>query len=182
MLVSNNTTVLHSYPGLIAIVTAEWRGTKNIMAAGWHSFISYAPPIYGVAIGEERFTHQLIKDSGEFAISFVGADNAHFIEEVGKSTGRDGDKFERFHIPYQKAETIQAPILTDAYVVYECKVKDIRKYGDHDWVVADITKFHLDETCFRNGLPNWNKLEIPLYIGQSKYMVGNKNAEIKIIK
>lgn len=179
MLVSTDTTVLHCYPGLIALVTSEYNGTKNIMAAGWHSFISYSPPIYGVAIGEERFTHHLIKESGEFAISFVHAGNAHYIESVGKTTGKDGDKFERFNIPYQRAETIGVPILKEAYVVYECRVKDIRTYGDHDWFVADISRFHKDETCFQNGLPNWSTIKIPLYIGQSQYLIANKQAEIK---
>ncbi|WNF36962.1 flavin reductase family protein [Bacillaceae bacterium IKA-2] len=182
MLKSTNKTVLHSYPGLIALVTAEWNGTKNIMSAGWHSYISYAPPIYGVAIAEERFTHHLVKNSGEFAIQFVPAEFAQYIEGSGKLTGGDGDKFEALKIPYKKGETINSPILTDAYVVYECKVKDIQKYGDHDWIVADITKFHKDETRFKDGLPNWDNLELPLFIGKSQYLVANKDTKIVTVE
>lgn len=177
LLKSTDETVLHCYPGLIALVTAEWNGTKNIMAAGWHSYLSYAPPVYGVAIAEERFTHHLVKNSGEFAIQFVPAQFAQYIEGSGKLTGSDGDKLEALGIPYQKGETINCPILTDAYVVYECKVKDIQKYGDHDWIVGEITKFHKDETCFENGLPNWDNLELPLFIGQSQYLIGNKDTK-----
>ncbi len=178
MLKSTNETVLHCYPGLMALVTSEWNGTKSIMTAGWHSYMSFAPPIYGVAIGEERFTHHLIKNSGEFAIQFVPAEFAQYIEGAGKLSGRDGDKFERLNIPYRKGETIQSPILTDAYVVYECKVKDIQKIGDHDWVIGEITNFQKDETRFAAGLPNWDKLEIPLYIGQSQYAIANKDTKI----
>ncbi|OIJ15121.1 flavin oxidoreductase [Anaerobacillus alkalilacustris] len=177
MLKSTNETVLHCYPGLIAVVTAEWNGTKNIMAAGWHSYMSYAPPIYGVAIAEERFTHHLVKNSGEFAIHFLPAEFAHYIEGSGKLSGKDGDKLEALNIPYKKGETVNSPILTDAYVVYECKVKDIQKFGDHDWIVGEITKFHKDETCFDGFLPNWDKLEIPLYIGQSQYVIANKETK-----
>ncbi|MCT8136533.1 flavin reductase family protein [Anaerobacillus sp. CMMVII] len=177
MLQSTNNTVLHCYPGLIALVTAEWNGTKNIMAAGWHSYISYAPPIYGVAIAEERFTYHLVKNSGEFAIQFVPAEYAKYIEGAGKLSGRDGDKLEALNISYKKGETVDCPILTEAYVVYECKVKDIQKYGDHDWIVGDITRFHKDETRFDGGLPNWDKLEIPLFIGQSQYVIANKDTK-----
>lgn len=177
MLKSTDETVLHCYPGLIALVTAEWNGTKNIMAAGWHSYISYAPPIYGVAIAEERFTHHLVKNSGQFAIQFVPAQLAKYIEAAGKLSGKNGDKLAALGISYQNGETIQCPILTDAYVVYECKVKDIQKYGDHDWIVGEITKFHKDETCFKGGLPNWDQLQIPLFIGQSQYLIANKDTK-----
>ncbi|RXJ01920.1 flavin reductase family protein [Anaerobacillus alkaliphilus] len=177
MLKSTNKTVLHCYPGLIALVTAEWDGTKNIMAAGWHSYISYDPPIYGVAIGEERFTHHLVKNSGEFAIQFVPAEFAEYIEGSGKNTGRDGNKFDLLNISHKQGETVNCPILTEAYVVYECKVRDVQRYGDHDWFVGDITMFHKDETCFENGLPNWDKLEIPLYLGQSQYVIANRETK-----
>lgn len=182
LLESTDKTVLHCYPGLIALVTVELNGTKNVMAAGWHSYVSFDPPIYGVAIGEERFTHHLVKESGEFAISFVPAEYARYIEGAGKLSGRDGDKFEALNIPYTKGDTVNAPILTDAYVAYECKVRDIQRYGDHDWVVADISKFHKDETCFVNGLPNFENLEIPLFIGQSQYVIVNKDTKIKKIE
>lgn len=177
MLKSTNDTVLHCYPGLIALVTAEWNGTKNIMAAGWHSYISFAPPIYGVAIAEERFTYHLVKNSGEFAIQFVPAEYAKYIEGSGKLTGRDGDKLEALNIPFKKGETVNCPILTDAYVVYECKVKDIQKYGDHDWIVGDITRFHKDEELFDGFKPNWDKLELPLFIGQSQFVIANKETK-----
>lgn len=181
MLKSTNQTVLHSYPGLIALVTSEWNGTKNIMAAGWHTYTSYDPPIYGVAIGEGRFTHHLVKHSGEFAIQFVPAEYAKYIEAAGKKSGRDGNKFDLLNISHKRGETVNCPILTEAYIAYECKVRDVQTYGDHDWFVGDITVFHKDETRFVNGLPNWDKLEIPLYLGQSKYIITDKETKIVTI-
>lgn len=177
MLKSTNETVLHCYPGLIALVTAEWNGTKNVMAAGWHSYISFAPPIYGVAIAKERFTYDLVKNSGEFAIQFLPANFVKYIEGSGKLSGRDGDKIKALQLPIKSGETINSPILTDAYVVYECKVKDILTYGDHDWFVGEITKFHKDESYFDGFSPNWDNLEMPLYVGQSKYVIANKDTK-----
>jgi flavin reductase (DIM6/NTAB) family NADH-FMN oxidoreductase RutF len=176
-------TVMHSYPGMVALVTAEWNGRRNIMAAGWHSYISYEPPIYGVAIAEERFTHHLVKNSGEFAINFVPGEMAHHIQQAGVSTGKDIDKFETFSIEYEKGKTVNAPILKEAYVSYECKVIDIRKYGDHDWIVGQISMFYKDADRFQvNGLPDWNKLSIPLYLGRSEYLLADKNARFKTIR
>jgi flavin reductase (DIM6/NTAB) family NADH-FMN oxidoreductase RutF len=176
-------TVMHSYPGMVALVTAEWEGKKNIMAAGWHSYISYEPPIYGVAIAEERFTHHLVKQSGEFAINFVPGELAHFIQHAGITSGADIDKFAAFDIAFEEGETVKSPILKDAYVAYECKVVDNQRYGDHDWIVGQISMFYKDVERFKeNGLPDWEKLHIPLYLGRSEYLIADETCKIKKVR
>ncbi|MGP4108758.1 flavin reductase family protein [Virgibacillus sp. L01] len=163
-------TVMHSYPGMVALVTVTYNGKSNIMAAGWHSYISFDPPMYGVAIGRERYTFNLVKDAGEFAINFVPYEKAAFIQETGVYTGENLDKFHHGKISYDNGMTINAPILHDAYVAYECKTVDINTYGDHDWFVGNITQCYSDDDLFlENGLPDFNKLEIPLYLGRSQY-------------
>lgn len=182
MIKATNELVLHSYPGLMALVTAKHGDVQNVMTAGWHSYISVEPPMYGVAIGKERFTHHLIKESHSFAINFVPAQYAHYIEAAGKLTGRDGDKFERIGMKWKEGETTASPILENAYVAYECSVIDIHSYGDHDWIVANITKFHRDDSKFENGLPNFDKINLPLFLGQSKYLITDNATTIKEIK
>lgn len=163
--------VMHSYPGMVALVTVSYKDKTNIMAAGWHSYISHNPPIYGVAIGRERYTYELVKNAGCFAINFLPYEKAAFIQKVGVYTGENLDKFINGKMLYEQGMTIDAPILRDAYVAYECKTIDINSYGDHDWFVGDITQGYRDEELFlENGLPNFGKLEIPLYIGRSEYV------------
>jgi flavin reductase (DIM6/NTAB) family NADH-FMN oxidoreductase RutF len=162
-------TVMHSYPGLVALVTVKANEKKNIMAAGWHTYISYEPPMYGVAIGRERYTYELIKEAGMFAINFLPFEKAEEIHKAGILTGAKTDKLAT--LSFEEGVETGAPILKDAYVAYECKTNDINTYGDHDFFVADLVGFYRDEECFlENGLPNLTKLSIPLYLGKSKYM------------
>lgn len=62
--------IMHCYPGMVAIVTVSHNGEDNVMAAGWHSYISFTPPIYGVAIGPERHTYQLVKMKEPLRLTF----------------------------------------------------------------------------------------------------------------
>lgn len=173
-------TVMHSYPGLVALITAEWEGTRNLMAAGWHSYISYEPPMYGVAIAPERFTHHLIVGAGAFAVNFVPAAWAHYIQEAGQRTGAEGDKFAALGIEWDAGAATGAPILRTAYVAYECRVADRQTYGDHDWFVGDMVAFWKDEALFlENGLPDFTKLELPLYLGRSQYLIA-KETTVKV--
>ncbi|TLS37487.1 flavin reductase family protein [Pseudalkalibacillus caeni] len=179
MLKKTEKIVMHSYPGMVAIVTAKLGSERNVMAAGWHSYISYEPAIYGVAIAEERFTHRLVKGSGEFVINFLPAEMAEVIQFSGTESGSAVDKFQELNLKTLEAETVGAPVLKDAYVAYECKVMDFNRYGDHDWIVGKISMFHKDMDRFQgNGLPDWDKLHIPLYLGRSQYLIADNNSRI----
>ncbi|KAA0547213.1 flavin reductase family protein [Bacillus sp. BGMRC 2118] len=168
---------MHSYPGMVALVTVSYEGKQNIMAAGWHTYISYEPPIYGVAIGRERYSYHLIKKAGAFAINFLPYEKASFIQQAGVVTGEHVNKFELGEMSYEDGISTGSPILKDSYIAYECTVMDRNSYGDHDWFVGSIVQFYRDEEKFlENGLPNFEKLSIPLYIGRSTYTkVDNKS-------
>lgn len=174
---------MHSYPGMVALVTVSYKDKTNIMAAGWHSYISHNPPIYGVAIGRERYTYELVKNAGCFAINFLPYAKAAFIQETGVYSGDNLNKFVNGKMLYDQGITIDAPILRDAYVAYECKTIDINSYGDHDWFVGDITQCYRDEELFlETGLPDFNKLEIPLYLGRSAYAKLDRNSRVNEFK
>ena len=132
-----------------------------------------------MAIGRERYTYELVKNAGCFAINFLPYDKASFIQETDVHSGGNLNKLVNGGILYEPGITIDAPILRDAYVAYECKTIDINSYGDHDWFVADITQYYRDEEMFlNNGLPNFKKLEIPLYLGRSEYARLDRNSQI----
>lgn len=172
--------VMHSYPGMVAIVTARWNQKQNVMAAGWHSYISIDPPIYGVAVAKERFTHHLIQHSGSFGVHFFPAGKSEWIQKVGVLSGAAVDKFAQLGIEYEQGLTADLPILTDAYVAYECRVLDVQTYGDHDWFVGTITQFYRDDDLFlENNLPDFHQLQIPLYLGRSTYAVLDADVEFK---
>lgn len=49
----------------------------------------------------------------------------------------------------------------------------------HDWFVGDMTGFYKDVNLFTpDGLPDWEKLSIPLYLGRSQYLIASKAATI----
>jgi flavin reductase (DIM6/NTAB) family NADH-FMN oxidoreductase RutF len=177
MIKNVQSTVMHSYPGMVALVTVSSNGEENVMAAGWHTYISYDPPIYGVAIGRERHSYTLIKEAGKFAVNFLPFEKAGFIQHAGVHSGSDTNKFELGKMGFDRGASTNAPILHDAYVAYECEVIDRNTYGDHDFFVGNIVQFYRDNEKFlENGLPDFEKLSIPLYVGRSLYTKVGKDS------
>src|SRR3990172_8840450 len=125
------------YPTVVAVVTTQWQGKENAMSAAWHSPLSAAPRLYGVSISPKRFTHEMIKSSGEFALNFLPYSAVETISRMGSVSGRDGDKLAVFGIATQKGLKVQAPILEEAYAAYECRVVASHTYGDHEWFVGE---------------------------------------------
>jgi flavin reductase (DIM6/NTAB) family NADH-FMN oxidoreductase RutF len=165
---------------MVAIVTARHEGQQNIMASGWHTYIGSSPGIYGISLRKETFTYSLIEQSGAFGVHFLPAHCSEIIQAVGTYSGRDLDKFKEFNIGYEEGLQVDIPVLTDAYFAYECRTLSITSLGDHEWIAGEIVQRYRDDQCFlENGLPDFSKLEIPLYTGRSTYKILNHESPEK---
>ncbi|WP_281658258.1 flavin reductase family protein [Halobacillus sp. Cin3] len=161
---------MHSYPGMVAVVGSEYDGEVNFMSAGWHSFLSMDPPMYGVAVGRERYSYQLIRQAGAFTINFLPYEEAAFIQYAGSTSGVDTDKASSFGQAWKRGKD-GGPVLEKAYLTYECSLDQVLPTGDHDWVTGSITACsYIPEIFNENGLPNFKNLHIPLYLGRSEYI------------
>jgi flavin reductase (DIM6/NTAB) family NADH-FMN oxidoreductase RutF len=170
----------YAYPGMVAVVTSRYNGKQNVMASGWHTYVGSSPGIYGISIRKETYTYQLIEQGGVFGVHFMPASFSEMIQAVGTFSGQDIDKFDKFNIPYEQGLKTDIPVLTEAYFAYECKVMNVTSYGDHEWIAGEVLQRYQDKECFlENGLPDFNKLEIPLYVGRSTYLTLNQQTEEK---
>ena len=167
----------HHYPKVAVIVTASVRGRDDAMTAAWHSSISLRPPIYGVAVASKRFTYQLIRESQEFGVNFISLEKASLAAAIGGTSGQQMDKFEKLSIEKEKPLKTTAPVLQDAYAVYECKLLDSRPYGDHIWIVGEIVAVHFLEEAFTSAeVLDIHKTKPLLYLGSDTYASADENS------
>jgi len=160
----------HHYPRTAAIVTVNHEGRKNAMAVAWHCPVSFKPPLYGIAVAPKRFTYHMILGAGQFAINFLPFDKAQTIAAVGGSSGSFTDKFTRFNLEVDRAIRTEAPVLKEAYAVYECVVSDNRVFGDHAWVIGQVVAVHADGEAFKkDGTLDLALLQPALYLGAETY-------------
>lgn len=161
---------LQHYPKLATVVTVKAKGRENALAIAWHCALSFEPPLYGVAISPKRFSYGLILEAQEFAINFLPMESVRLIAAVGRTSGRELNKFERFQIATEKPVKISAPILKDAYAAYECKLVEHHTYGDHEWFVGEVVATHyLKEAFDEHEVINLEKIKPAFYIGNDLY-------------
>lgn len=159
------------YPYTVAIVGARSGNLLNYMACAWHTALSFDPPLFGVLISKKRFTHQVISEAREFTANFLSAEKVKLSAQMGRKSGHDMDKIKEFQVKLAPSKIISSPIIEEAYVCFECKVAEMRAYGDHDLFVGQVLAIHEEEKVFnKEGVLNPGKVRPLLYLGSDFYI------------
>lgn len=157
------------YPGAVAVVTSAHAERVNVMSAGWHTALSETPPLYGVAVAPERHSHDLIRDSGLFAVNFLPFEHAPAIAGAGLLSGADLDKFARLQLGWQPGEFTGLPVLDAAYITYECRVTDSVRTGDHTFFVGEVLGLTYLPEAFQDRQQDSRAVPSVAYYGRSTY-------------
>jgi len=119
----------------VYIISVRTKEKINGMTAAWVSQVSLNPLMLMVSIAPARHTHNLIKESGYFAVNVLGDEQENLASYFGFQSGRNMDKFKGknyFDAP------MGSPILQDAIAFFECKVVDTFKAGDHSLFIGEV--------------------------------------------
>lgn len=162
------------YPYTVALVGARREGQTNFMSCAWHTALSFEPPLFGVLISKKRFTHKLIAEAREFTVNFLAFEAVKLSAQMGRKSAYDMDKLKEFQVKLAPAKIIQSPVIEDAYVSFECKLAEIRAFGDHDLFAGEVLAVHEKEKCFNDeGVLNVRKISPLLYLGSDFYITIN---------
>lgn len=129
-----------AYPQLVCLITAADpdNQTDNIITLAWTTPISFNPPIFGVSVGTTRYTHDLIKKAGEFAVNVPTTEILEKVLYCGHHSGRKINKFENTGLTPIPATKIKTSLIQECVSNFECKVLDSQIYGDHCFFVGKI--------------------------------------------
>lgn len=120
--------------GVFVVSTRD--GDKvNAMTAAWVSRVSFTPPLVAVAVAPKRFSFDMIKNSGVFAVNVMGPDGVDTAKHFGFKTGHKTDKFA--DVGYDTKAT-GSPILRDALAWMDCKVVKSVEAGDHTLFIGEV--------------------------------------------
>ena len=119
----------------VYVVTTRLGDVVNGMTAAWVSQVSLKPLLVMVSIAPSRYSHDLIKQSGIFAVNVLDRDQADLGKRFGFKSGRQVDKFAG--LEWTTGAT-GAPILPQAYACLELKLKETFPAGDHTLFVGEV--------------------------------------------
>ncbi len=121
----------------------------NIIAIDWNMKTSINPNLHAISVGKTRFSCSLIKESKVFAINYMPFEKSKEVLLCGRTTGLKTDKFEEAKLTKKEAQSIDCPLIADAFAYKECEVIQEIETGDHMIFVGKV----LREENIKTGKP-----------------------------
>ena len=135
------------FTSTVALVTAEYNGRANVMAAEWSLRVSIDPYLVAVFVGYRRGTYALIRDSGEFGLNYCSEEQANLSSIAGNHSITEGeDKWSLGNFETFRAVRIRAPMIEGCITNLECVVVDEFKTGDHAAFIGKVVEGYADDT------------------------------------
>lgn len=134
------------YPLPALMVSCQRPGEKpNIITIAWAATVCSTPPMVSISVRKERYSYDIIKETGEYVINLTTKDLAYATDLCGVKSGRDMDKFKEAKLTEQPSQVINAPGIAESPVNIECKVTDIKELGSHSMFIAEVVNVQVDD-------------------------------------
>lgn len=157
------------------LVTCKSGERQNVLTVAWTGIVNTQPPKTYISIRKSRYSYDLIKESGVFAINLTTETMVRATDFCGVRSGRDLDKFALCHLETEEASQIEVPLLADSPLSIECRVTDIVELGSHDLFLADIVSVDVREDLVDpSGRLALEKAGLLAYVHGEYYALGRK--------
>ena len=134
------------YPVPAVMVSCQRPGEKaNIITLAWAGTICSDPAMVSISVRSERYSHDIIEETGEFVINLVTTELTKKCDWCGVKSGRDFDKFKEMKLTEYKSDFLGVPAIDESPVNIYCKVKKIERLGSHDMFIAEVVGVTVDE-------------------------------------
>jgi len=145
-------------PKPVVLVTCiDEKGKPNIITIAAVAGAGHNPPMFSIAVRDDRYSYNLIERAGEFVINVPTARMAKEAALCGRLSGKNADKFKEAELTPVPAEVVRTPLIKECPINIECKVVGSVKPGTHRIYVGQVVATHVEEGVF-DGRLNLQKL------------------------
>ena len=149
------------YPLPAVMISCQEKDQKpNIITVAWAGTVCSDPVMVSISVRKERYSHDIIKNTGEFVINLVT---------------RDTDKFKKCNLTPIAIEGVDAPAIKESPLNLACKVKEIKELGSHDMFIAEVVGVTVDDKYMNeNGKFELNSSKLVTYSHGEYFGLGKK--------
>jgi len=124
--------------GCTILVTSRHQEKESIITLAWQSPVSSSPPMAVISVAPQRYSHDIISQSGEFVINVPPFCLLKETVHCGTVSGRDGDKFASAGLTREPAQVLSAPLVAECIGHLECRVVKEVTAGDHTLFLGQV--------------------------------------------
>jgi len=126
----------------VPVVLVSCGGTKgwkpNLITIAWIGSVCSDPPMLSISVRPERYSHAIIKATGEFVVNVPSTDQARAADWCGVVSGRTADKFSATGLTSAPALKLGCPIVPECPLNIECRIRRSLELGSHTLFLAEV--------------------------------------------
>jgi flavin reductase (DIM6/NTAB) family NADH-FMN oxidoreductase RutF len=127
------------YPRTVVLIcTSNSLAKPNVMTTSFITPVSFEPKILTVAISPKRYSFKNLKEIPEFTVNILTKRMKKIAEICGSRSGKDFDKFKLANLEIEKAKKVIPPVIKNCPISLECKVLEMKEFGDHFLIVGEV--------------------------------------------
>ena len=163
------------YPIPAVMVSCGNMEKSNIITVAWTGILNTNPAKVYISVRPERYSYNIIKESGEFVINLTNKKLAYATDWCGVKTGAKFDKFKEMNLTKEKANFVKCPLIKESPVSVECRVVEEKNYGSHTMFIGEVLSIDADEKYFdEKGAFDISKCNLIAYANGGYYTLGRK--------
>ncbi|ELR98645.1 flavin reductase family protein [Gloeocapsa sp. PCC 73106] len=129
-------TMLRKIPHGLYVCGVKDGDDLNGFTVSWLMQTSFVPPLVINCVRQDSSSHEIIKKTGVFAISFLDREQKEIAAHFFKPRRRVGNKFE--DVEFYPGEATGCPVIVAGLGYIECQVVDKVEKGDHTIFVGEV--------------------------------------------
>lgn len=139
---------------------------SNLITVAWAGIVCTKPPMISVSIRPERYSHSIIRQTGEFTVNLIGQELCRAMDYCGMKSGRDIDKFAACQLTPIPAPKLSAtPAIKECPAFLSCKVNKIVPLGSHDLFLAEVMEVSIQNQFFTDtGAIDEGRMKLVSYV------------------
>lgn len=164
------TTALYPLPVVLVTCGLE---RPNIITLAWAGTLCSKPPMVGIGVRPERYSHGLIIQGGEFVVNLPSADQVAIVDYCGHVSGRDTDKWGACGLTPVPSSQVRVPLIAECPVALECRVAQRVPLGSHDLFIGEVVAVVANEEMLdeRKRL-DFGRANLLAYAAEGYYQLG----------
>ncbi len=132
---------LRGWASGVTVVTTCADDRMHGMTVSAFSSVSADPPLVLVCANRSSITHEIIEAGGVFAVNILAAHQSE-ISNVFASSAHEDSRLQL--VPWSTGAT-GAPLIDEAVVSLECRVRSAHREGSHTIYVGEVEAVHKGE-------------------------------------
>ena len=146
----------------------------NIITLAWVGTVNSDPPMCSISVRKERYSHAIIRDTGEFVINLCGQEQLRAMDFCGVKSGREVDKFAACGFSPAPVPGFAAPAVADSPLYLACRVVSVQELGSHDLFLGRVEQMGVrPDLMDASGRIDYGKARLVAYNHGNYYALGD---------